>query len=93
MCATQIFMTCVTAGMRNPVILGAMRKSDKKVKKFVRAAQRLFQERGQWFFLTREGTRGPFRNSRDAEAHLLLYISTMSFVETTAEPCPRGGLQ
>ena len=76
--------------MRIPVILSCMRKSDRKPKKYVRAANRLFQEDGKWFFLTREGTRGPFRNCREAEAELQLYASTMSFVEDHQNTLPPG---
>lgn len=58
-----------------------MRKTDTTTAEYPRSKDRIFATDGAWFVRTREGDRGPFRTRRHAEAELLLYVETMSYLE------------
>jgi hypothetical protein len=49
------------------------RRDDKEDRTYFRS-DRLFCSNGQWFFVTREGEQGPYRNRDLAEAALLRFI-------------------
>ncbi|NQX88018.1 MAG: hypothetical protein HRT77_05095 [Halioglobus sp.] len=54
-----------------------MRKTDSSGRKWFRCA-RFFQEDGDWYFYTREGTiEGPFEVREQAEARLEQYVKVM----------------
>jgi len=51
------------------------RNTDDKNEKLHFQMDRLVQQNGEWFYLTREGEeKGPFDSKEDAEGDLLVYI-------------------
>lgn len=51
------------------------RKTDDKDEKLHFQIERLIQQNGEWFYLTREGEeRGPFETKEDAEGDIIMYI-------------------
>lgn len=51
------------------------RNTDGKNEKLHFQMDRLVQQNGEWFYLTREGEeKGPFDSKEDAEGDLLVYI-------------------
>ena len=58
------------------------RKSDPVEKSaHQRRLGRLFQHSQLWYFLTREGTRGPFADRNAASEELVKYVSMMAYIE------------
>ncbi len=51
------------------------RKSDGEEDRLHFQMDRLVQQNGEWFYMTREGVeRGPFDSKEDAEGDMMLYI-------------------
>ena len=67
-----------------------VRKSDEKNKVHYRAKDRFFCLDGHWYFLTREGNRGPFDSREEAETELKLYADTMEFIDDNESSLPSG---
>ncbi len=53
-----------------------------------RSRARFRQQSGQWYFLTREGERGPFDSREAADLELQHYIDTMEFIEKNEPSLP-----
>ena len=67
-----------------------MRKSDEKNKVHPRTKDRLFCLDKRWYFLTREGNRGPFDSRKEAETELKLYADAMEFINDNESSLPSG---
>ncbi len=66
-----------------------MRKSDLDKSGLRRRSRcRFRQQSGQWYFLTREGERGPFDSREAADLELQHYIDTMEFIEKNEPSLP-----
>ena len=65
-----------------------MRKSDKKLKQFIRSADRISCQDGLWYFETRGGDRGPFRSRKAAQFELDRYVDAMDFMEDRKNDLP-----
>ena len=51
---------------------------------------RFFSQNGAWYFMTREGrTEGPYRERREAELAVDMYIRMGNFRNVSAAPVPR----
>jgi hypothetical protein len=51
------------------------RKNDSDMDKILFQMDRLIQQNGEWFYMTREGDeRGPFITKEDAEGDIVAYI-------------------
>lgn len=51
------------------------RKTDSSDEKFHFQMERLIQQNGEWFYITRGGEeRGPFESKADAEGDVVMYI-------------------
>ena len=61
------------------MILRKSDPTDKNVQQ--RRLGRLFQHSQLWYFLTREGTRGPFVDRNAASEELVKYVSMMAYLE------------
>lgn len=62
-----------------------VRNSDVTSTDHPRAATRFYQSNGRWFYLTREGERGPFADRQSAEADAERYAGLQSRIETARQ--------
>ncbi|MGD8417950.1 MAG: DUF6316 family protein [Pseudomonadales bacterium] len=59
-----------------------MRRSDDVPSEFERRDERLFRDRGKWFYHIRDGLRGPFANRQEAQDDMQRFVVTRSYMET-----------
>lgn len=62
------------------------RKEDGDNDKRYFQVDRFYQQNGEWFYTTREGTeRGPFESKEEAEGDLIVYVRRMKKMEDFGE--------
>ncbi len=59
----------------------ARRKLDSSDFSAKRRSPRVFEQSNLWYFLTREGTRGPFPDRTSAQRELIAYVATLRYIE------------
>ena len=65
-----------------------MRKTDKSPVELERRKERLFREKGKWYYHIRDGLRGPFGNRREAQEDLQRFTVTKSYMEANPASVP-----
>ena len=58
-----------------------MRKSDSEKKTHFRAEGRIIHLDNNWYYLTREGERGPYNRKEDAELALDRFVNEASWID------------
>ena len=68
-----------------------MRKTDTRLAdRSNRRTHRIFHEGLNWFYLTRDGVRGPFNGKQTAIDDLARYMETVKYIESHRDHFPEG---
>jgi len=58
-----------------------MRRTDEEQRTYFRVGDRVYQEGESWYYSTREGEHGPFKDRQEAEADMERYVGLQSHLD------------